>query len=43
MKIIGIEMFPVSIAFKRKLKAAFRGVAVDEGLREDNVVIKILY
>src|SRR4030042_1930862 len=41
MKIIGIEMFPVSIAFKRKLKAAFRGVAVDEGLREDNVVIKI--
>jgi L-alanine-DL-glutamate epimerase-like enolase superfamily enzyme len=41
MKIIGMEMFPVSIAFKRKLKAAFRGVAVDEGLREDNVIIKI--
>jgi L-alanine-DL-glutamate epimerase-like enolase superfamily enzyme len=41
MKIIGIEMFPVSIAFKRKVKTAFRGTARDEGNREDNVVIKI--
>jgi L-Ala-D/L-Glu epimerase len=41
MKIIGVEMYPVSIAFKRKLKAAFRGVAVVEGEREDNVVIKL--
>jgi L-alanine-DL-glutamate epimerase-like enolase superfamily enzyme len=41
MKIIGIEMYPVSIAFKRKLNAAFRGVSVVEGEREDNVVIKI--
>src|SRR5690554_6006753 len=41
MKIIGIELFPVSIAFKRKVKTAFRGTARDEGVREDNVVIKI--
>jgi L-alanine-DL-glutamate epimerase-like enolase superfamily enzyme len=41
MKIIGIEMYPVSISFKRKLHAAFRGVSVVEGEREDNVVIKI--
>lgn len=41
MKIIGIEMVPVSIAFKRKVKTAFRGTARDEGVREDNVVIKI--
>ncbi len=41
MKIIGIEMFPVSIAFKRKVKTAFRGTAIDEGVREDNLVIKI--
>ena len=41
MKIIGIEMFPVSIAFKRKIKTAFRGTGIDEGVREDNLVIKI--
>jgi L-alanine-DL-glutamate epimerase-like enolase superfamily enzyme len=41
MKIIGIEMFPVSIAFKRKVKTAFRGMARDEGVSEDNVVIRI--
>jgi L-alanine-DL-glutamate epimerase-like enolase superfamily enzyme len=41
MKIIGIEMFPISIAFKRKIKTAFRGVSIDEGVREDNLVIKI--
>jgi L-alanine-DL-glutamate epimerase-like enolase superfamily enzyme len=41
MKIIGIEMYPVSISFKRRLNAAFRGVSVVEGDREDNVVIKI--
>ena len=41
MKIIGIEMFPVSIAFKRKVKTAFRGFARDEGVCEDNVVISI--
>jgi L-alanine-DL-glutamate epimerase-like enolase superfamily enzyme len=41
MKIIGIEMFPVSIAFKRNLKAAFRGVSVEEGKKEDNLVIKL--
>lgn len=41
MKITGIELFPVSIAFKRKVKTAFRGTARDEGVREDNVVIKI--
>jgi L-alanine-DL-glutamate epimerase-like enolase superfamily enzyme len=41
MKIIGIEMFPVSIAFKRKVKTAFRGTGIDEGVREDNVVIRI--
>ncbi len=41
MKITGIEMFPVSIAFKRKVKTAFRGLARDEGVCEENVVIKI--
>ena len=41
MKITGIEMFPVSIAFKRKVKTAFRGTARDEGVSEDNIVIKI--
>ena len=41
MKITGIELFPVSIAFKRKVKTAFRGVARDEGVREDNVIIRI--
>ena len=41
MKIIGIEMFPISIAFKRKVKTAFRGTGIDEGVREDNLVIKI--
>jgi L-alanine-DL-glutamate epimerase-like enolase superfamily enzyme len=41
MKIIGIEMFPVSLAFKRRIKTAFRGTAIDEGIREDNLVIKI--
>jgi L-alanine-DL-glutamate epimerase-like enolase superfamily enzyme len=41
MKIIGIEMFPISIAFKRKIKTAFRGVSIDEGEREDNLVIRI--
>jgi L-alanine-DL-glutamate epimerase-like enolase superfamily enzyme len=41
MKIIGIEMFPISIAFERKVKTAFRGVARDEGVSEDNVVIRI--
>jgi len=33
MKIIGIEMFPVSIAFKRKIKTAFRGTGIDEGVK----------
>ena len=41
MKVIGIEMFPVSIAFKRKVKTAFRGTGIDEGVKEDNVVIRI--
>ncbi len=41
MKITGIEMFPVSIAFKRKVKTAFRGFARDEGVCEENVVIRI--
>jgi L-alanine-DL-glutamate epimerase-like enolase superfamily enzyme len=41
MKIVGIEMFPVSLAFKRTIKTAFRGVAIDEGIHEDNVIIKI--
>ncbi len=41
MKIIGIEMFPVSIAFRRKVKTAFRGFARDEGVNEENVVIRI--
>lgn len=41
MKIIGIEMFPVSIAFRRKVKTAFRGFARDEGVSEENVVVKI--
>jgi L-alanine-DL-glutamate epimerase-like enolase superfamily enzyme len=41
MKMIGIEMIPVSIAFRRKVKTAFRGTGIDEGVREDNVVIRI--
>jgi len=41
MKIIGIEMVPVSIAFRRKVKTAFRGTGRDEGVSEDNVVIRI--
>jgi L-alanine-DL-glutamate epimerase-like enolase superfamily enzyme len=41
MKIIGIEMFPISVAFERKVKTAFRGVAIDEGTSEDNVIIRI--
>jgi len=41
MRIIGIEMFPVSIAFKRKVRTSFRGLARDEGVCEDNVVIRI--
>ena len=41
MKIIGIEMFPVSMAFKRRIKTAFRGVERDEGVSEDNVIIRI--
>jgi L-alanine-DL-glutamate epimerase-like enolase superfamily enzyme len=41
MKIIGIEMFPISIAFKRKIKTAFRGVERDEGVSEDNVIIRM--
>ena len=41
MKIIGIEMFPVSMAFKRKVRTAFRGVERDEGVSEDNVIIRI--
>jgi len=41
MKIVGIEMFPINIAFKRKVKTAFRGTARDEGVSEENVVIKV--
>ena len=41
MKITGVEMFPVSIAFKRKVKTSFRGMARDEGISEDNVVIRM--
>jgi len=41
MKIIGVEMFPVSLAFRRKVKNAFRGVATDEGVSEDNIILKI--
>jgi L-alanine-DL-glutamate epimerase-like enolase superfamily enzyme len=41
MKIIGIEMFPVSMSFKRKILTAFRGVERDEGVSEDNVIIRI--
>ena len=41
MKITGIEMFPISMAFVRKVKTAFRGTGIDEGISEDNVVIKI--
>jgi L-alanine-DL-glutamate epimerase-like enolase superfamily enzyme len=41
MKIIGVEMFPVSMSFKRKIKTAFRGVERDEGVSEDNVIIRI--
>src|SRR4030042_5429629 len=41
MKIIGIEMFPISMAFVRKEKTAFRGTRRDEGVSEDNVVIRI--
>jgi len=41
MKIIGIEMFPINIAFKRKVKTAFRGTGRDEGVSEENVVIRI--
>jgi hypothetical protein len=33
MKIIGIEMFPVSIAFKRKIKTAFRGTSINGGVK----------
>ena len=33
MKIIGIEMFPVSIAFRRKVKTAFRGTGINEGVK----------
>ena len=41
MKIIGIEMFPITIAFKRKVKTAFRGTGRDEGVSEENVVLRI--
>jgi L-alanine-DL-glutamate epimerase-like enolase superfamily enzyme len=41
MKIIGIEMFPISMTFERKVKTAFRGTGRDEGVSEDNVVIRI--
>ena len=41
MKIIGIEMVPVNIAFRRKVKTAFRGTGRDEGVSEENVVIRI--
>ncbi len=41
MKIVGVEMVPVNIAFKRKVKTAFRGTAIDEGVSEENVIIKI--
>ena len=41
MKIIGIEMFPVSMSFRRRIKTAFRGVERDEGVSEDNVIIRI--
>jgi len=41
MKIIGIEMFPINIAFKRKVKTAFRGTGRDEGVSEENVVLRI--
>jgi L-alanine-DL-glutamate epimerase-like enolase superfamily enzyme len=41
MKIIGVEMFPVNIAFKRKVKTAFRGTGRDEGVSEENVVLRI--
>ena len=41
MKITGIEMFPVSMSFKRKILTAFRGVERDEGVSEDNVIIRI--
>jgi L-alanine-DL-glutamate epimerase-like enolase superfamily enzyme len=41
MKIIGVEMIPVNIAFRRKVKTAFRGTGRDEGVSEENVVIRI--
>ena len=41
MKIIGVEMFPINIAFKRKVKTAFRGTGRDEGVSEENVVLRI--
>jgi L-alanine-DL-glutamate epimerase-like enolase superfamily enzyme len=41
MKIVGIEMFPINMAFKRKVKTAFRGTAIDEGVSEENVAIKM--
>jgi L-alanine-DL-glutamate epimerase-like enolase superfamily enzyme len=41
MKIIGIEMFPVSMSFKRRIKTAFRGTERDEGVSEDNVILRI--
>jgi len=41
MKIIGIEMFPINLAFKRKVKTAFRGTGRDEGVSEENVVLRI--
>jgi L-Ala-D/L-Glu epimerase len=41
MKIIGIEMIPVSMAFRRKVNTAFRGYAINEGTSENNVILKI--
>ena len=41
MKIIGVEMFPINLAFKRKVKTAFRGTGRDEGVSEENVVLRI--
>jgi L-alanine-DL-glutamate epimerase-like enolase superfamily enzyme len=41
MKIIGIEMWPISFAFERQSRVAFRGYEMFEGVSEDNVVIRI--
>ncbi len=41
MKIVGVEMIPVNIAFRRKVKTAFRGTGRDEGVSEENVILKV--